>query len=67
MATPAKDKTLTSLKLEPQLFEDFRIQCIKSKFNLSKLVDRAMHYYVHDDDFRRAMHNYKHEITGSIK
>jgi hypothetical protein len=29
------------------------------------LVDRAMHYYNNDEDFRKMMHNYKHEITGS--
>jgi hypothetical protein len=65
MATPAKDKTLTSLKLEPQEFDDFKVMCVRTKFSLSKLVDRSMHLYNNDDSFRKLMHNYKHEITGS--
>jgi hypothetical protein len=48
MATPAKDKTLTSLKLEPQEFDDFKVMCVRTKFSLSKLVDRAMHYYINN-------------------
>jgi hypothetical protein len=65
MATPAKDKTLTSLKLEPQEFDDFKVMCVRTKFSLSKLVDRSMHWYNNDDSFRKLMHSYKHEITGS--
>jgi hypothetical protein len=65
MATPAKDKTLTSLKLEPQEFDDFKVMCVRTKFSLSKLVDRSMHLYNNDESFRKLMHNYKHEITGS--
>ena len=65
MATPAKDKTLTSLKLEPQEFDDFKVMCVRTKFSLSKLVDRAMHLYNNDESFRKIMHSYKHEVTGS--
>ena len=65
MATPAKDKTLTSLKLEPQEFDDFKVMCVRTKFSLSKLVDRSMHLYNNDESFRKLMHSYKHEITGS--
>ena len=59
------DKTLTSLKLEPQEFDDFKVMCVRTKFSLSKLVDRAMHLYNNDESFRKLMHSYKHEITGS--
>ena len=65
MATPAKDKTLTSLKLEPQEFDDFKVMCVRTEFSLSKLVDRAMHLYNNDESFRKLMHSYKHEVTGS--
>jgi predicted DNA-binding ribbon-helix-helix protein len=63
--TAAKDKTLTSLKLEPEDFDTFKVLCVRTKFSLSKLVDRAMHYYNNDENFRKTMHNYKHENTGS--
>lgn len=64
--TPSKDKSLTTLKLEPQMFDDFKILCVRTKFNLSKLVDRAMHYYNNNEEFRKIMHTYKHETTGSL-
>jgi hypothetical protein len=63
--TPSKDKSLTSLKLEPGEFDSFRVLCVRTKFSLSKLVDRAMHLYINDEEFRKLMHNYKHEVTGS--
>jgi hypothetical protein len=66
MATPSKDKSLTSLKLEPQEFDSFKVTCVRTKFSLSKLVDRAMHLYNNDENFRKLMHSYKHEMTGSI-
>ncbi len=65
MATPAKYKTLTSLKLEPEEFDSFKVMCVRTKFSLSKLVDRAMHLYNNDETFRKLMHTYKHEVTGS--
>ena len=63
--TPSKEKTLTSLKLEPEEFDTFRVLCVRTKFSLAKLVDRTMHYYNNDEEFRKMIHNYKHEITGS--
>ena len=65
--TPSSQKTLTTFKLEPQMFDDFKVLCVRTKFSLAKLVDRAMHYYNNDEDFRKLMHNYKHETTGSVK
>jgi hypothetical protein len=35
--TPAAQKTLTSLKLEPQEFDSFKVTCVRTKFSLSKL------------------------------
>ena len=63
--TPANQRTLTSLKLEPDEFDTFKVTCVRTKFSLSKLVDRAMHLYNNDDEFRKLMHSYKHEMTGS--
>ena len=64
--TPSSQKSLTTLKLEPQMFDDFKVLCVRTKFNLSKLVDRAMHLYINDEEFRKLMHTYKHETTGSL-
>ena len=52
-----KDMTLTSVKVQSELFEDFKMSCVKHKFSLQKLVDRTIHLYLTDDEFRKSIHN----------
>ena len=37
----SKDMTLTSVKVKSDLFENFKIECVKRKFSFQKLADRA--------------------------
>jgi hypothetical protein len=53
-----KDMTLTSVKVQSDLFEDFKISCVKYKFSLQKLADRAIHLYITDENFRKMIHNH---------
>jgi len=48
-----KEMTLTSVKIQSDLFENFKIECVKRKFSFQKLADRAIHLYLTDDDFRK--------------
>ena len=57
MATK-KDMTLTSVKVKSDLFENFKIECVKRKFSFQKLADRAIHLYLTDDDFRKTINNH---------
>lgn len=51
-------RRLTSVEIEDlQLFEDFKVQCIKDRFSLNKLVKFGMHLYLNDVDFRNRMRN----------
>ena len=50
-----KDMTLTSVKVKSDLFENFKIECVKRKFSFQKLADRAIHLYLTDDDFRKTI------------
>ena len=56
--TTKKDMTLTSVKVKSDLFENFKIECVKRKFSFQKLADRAIHLYLTDDDFRRTINNH---------
>ena len=47
-----KDMTLTSVKIKSDLFETFKIECVKRKFSFQKLADRAIHLYLTDEDFK---------------
>jgi hypothetical protein len=53
----AKDLTLTSVKIQSDLFESFKIECVKRKFSFQKLADRAVYLYLTDEDFRRKITN----------
>ena len=48
-----KEKTLTSVKIQSDLFQDFKIECVKRKFSFQKLADRAIHLYLTNDEFRK--------------
>jgi len=50
--------TLTSVKIQSDLFEEFKIECVKRKFSLQKLADRAVHLYLTDDNFRKQIHSH---------
>jgi hypothetical protein len=60
----AKDMTLTSVKVKADLFENFKIECVKRKFSFQKLADRAIFLYLTDENFRKQINN---QINLEIK
>jgi hypothetical protein len=57
---------LTSVKVKDDLFEEFKVLCVRTKFSLQKLVDRSIHLYLTNDDFRKQIHNHTNlSISGS--
>ncbi len=40
-----KDMTLTSVKIQSEMFEEFKVSCVRYKFSLQKLADRAIHLF----------------------
>ena len=63
MSNPKK-MTLTSVKVKSDLFENFKIECIKRKFSFQKLADRALFLYLTDENFRKQITN---QINLEIK
>jgi len=58
---------LTSVKVADNLFQDFKISSIRHKFNLQKLVNRSVHLYLNDEEFRKKLHNHTDlTISGSL-
>lgn len=53
----AKDMTLTSVKVKSDLFENFKIECVKRKFSFQKLADRAIFLYLTDEEFRKQINS----------
>ena len=59
-----KDMTLTSVKVKSDLFENFKIECVKRKFSFQKLADRSIFLYLTDENFRKQINN---QINLEIK
>ena len=58
---------LTSVKIPEELFEQFKIACVRHKFSVQKLTERCMFLYLTDEEFRKNIHNQLDtEFTGSI-
>ena len=53
-----KQQSLTSVKIDSELFDEFKIACVRHKFSFQKLADRAIHLYLTDDEFRKEIHNH---------
>ena len=53
-----KNQQLTSVKIDKDLFEEFKVECIKRKFSFQKLSERAIHLYLTNEDFRKQVHNH---------
>jgi hypothetical protein len=51
-------KTLTSVKIQEDLFEEFKVSCVRHKFSFQKLSDRAVHLFLTDEDFRKKIMNH---------
>ena len=52
-----KEMTLTSVKIQSDLFENFKIECVKRKFSFQKLADHAIYLYLTDEEFRKQVTN----------
>ncbi len=58
----SNDKKLTSVKINSELWDEFKIECIKRKFSFQKLSERAIDLYMSDDEFRRTITNHDLKI-----
>ena len=52
-----RELQLTSVKVHRELFEEFKIECVKTKLSFQKLSDRAIYLYLTDEEFRKTIHN----------
>ena len=52
-----KPMTLTSVKVRADLFENFKIECVRRKFSFQKLADRSIFLYLTDEEFRKKITN----------
>ena len=53
----SSDTRLTTVRIEDELFQEFKYQCIKDKFSFQKLASRSIFLYLTDKDFKKNIHN----------
>ena len=54
------DKRLTTVRIEDELFQEFKYQCIKNKFSFQKLASRSIFLYLTNKKFKESIHNLNH-------
>jgi hypothetical protein len=54
----SQNQQLTSLKIDKDLFDAFKIECVKTKFSLQKLAERGMHLYLTNPEFKKQLHDH---------
>ena len=55
----SEKQKLTSVKIDEELWENFRVECIKRKFSFQKLSERAIDLYINNEEFRKLVTNHK--------
>lgn len=62
-----RPQTLTSVKVDSEIFDEFRILCVKNKTSIQKLCDRSMHLFITDPEFRRLILNHNNLEMNSLE
>lgn len=64
-----KTKIATTVKIEPDLYDEFKVLGIRYRLTLQTLVERCVFRYVNDEPFRSDINNYSQSLflnSGSI-
>lgn len=51
------EKTLTTVRIQPSLWENFKEICKEEKFTFQKLAERSIYLYLTDQEFRNKIRN----------
>ena len=61
-----KNKVATTVKIEPELYDDFKVLGVRHKLTLQGLVEKTVWRYVKEEVFRVDMNNFTpYVITSS--
>ena len=57
---------LTSVKILKELHREFKILSIREDFSLQKLVNRSIHKFLIDEEYKKELINYNQlQVSGS--
>jgi hypothetical protein len=52
-----KTDILTTVRLQDELFEDFKAEALKNKITMRNLLERAMFLYLTEESFKKTINN----------
>lgn len=52
-----KGDILTSVRIQDELFESFKVEAAKNKITNRNLIERSMYLYLTDEEFKRKINN----------
>lgn len=62
-----REGKLTSVKIDPELLEEFKVVSIRTKINFQKLVERSTFLYITNESFRNLIKDtFNTQLTGSL-
>jgi hypothetical protein len=63
-----KETVMTSVKVQKELYEEFKNKTNKTKFYLQDLVNRSMNLYLNDESFKKRIDEFiSTPVTDSSK
>ncbi len=63
-----KETVMTSVKVQKELYEQFRNKTYKTKFYLQDLVNRSMNLYLTDESFKKKLDEFsENQVLDSSK
>ncbi len=63
-----KETVMTSVKVQKELYEQFRNKTNKTKFYLQDLVNRSMNLYLTDESFKKKLDEFsENQVLDSSK
>ena len=55
------DRILTSVKVNRDKFNDFKVECVRDKYTLTELVDTCLEMYLTDERFKNLVLSLKNK------
>ena len=56
---------LTSVKIHENLFDDFKIECVKRNFSFQKLAERSIDLFLTNEDLRKKIMSHTNLTTSN--
>lgn len=54
-----KEKSFTSIKVDKDIYEQFKNLSVKRKFYLQDMVNNCLYLFINDEKFRESVYNYQ--------